>query len=180
MEKWADYEDEIQRLRAQNRAAVDPARSVTPPNSTSDEPVGSGSPSKSYYIPDRLSSFLSPRKSTANLQAAVGQRPASPTTTELAAALAKEQSLRQAAEKKLDGSSAELEELSSQLFSEANEMVATERKARFKLEQRIEILEKRDVEKRTRLDKLEGAMSRIERVREILATPSRKDTPTRT
>lgn len=169
VEKLADYEDEIHQLRAQSRATVDPARSVTPPNNPSDDAVGPASPSKSYYIPDRLSSFLSSRKSTVNLQAASVQSPGTPTTTELVAALTREQNLRQAAEKKLDGSSAELEELSAQLFTQANEMVATERKARAKLEERVEVLEKRDTEKRARLDKLEGALSRIDRVRGLLA-----------
>ena len=61
-----------------------------------------------------------------------------------------------------------MEELSAQLFEQANEMVATERKARAKLEERIEILERRDVEKRKRLERLEGAMQRIERVRGLL------------
>ena len=48
-------------------------------------------------------------------------------------------------------------------------MVAEERRARAKLEQRVDELERRDMEKRRRLDKLEGAMSRIERVRLMLA-----------
>ena len=48
-------------------------------------------------------------------------------------------------------------------------MVATERKARAKLEERVAILERRDVEKRKRLERLENAMGRIERVRGLLA-----------
>lgn len=47
-------------------------------------------------------------------------------------------------------------------------MVATERKARAKLEERVVVLEGRDVEKRKRLERLEGAMMRIERVRGLL------------
>jgi predicted RNase H-like nuclease (RuvC/YqgF family) len=90
----------------------------------------------------------------------------------LVAALTREQALRQAAEKKLDEGSGELEELSAQLFMQANEMVATERKARAKLEERVEVLEKRDTEKRKRLERLEGAVQRIERVRGLLAPGS--------
>jgi predicted RNase H-like nuclease (RuvC/YqgF family) len=86
--------------------------------------------------------------------------------------LRKEQSLRVGAEKKLDEASGELEELSAQLFMQANEMVATERKARAKLEERVEVLEKRDGEKRKRLERLEGAVQRIERVRNLLAPGS--------
>lgn len=62
----------------------------------------------------------------------------------------------------------ELEELSAQLFQQANEMVATERKARAKLEERVEILERRDGEKGKRLEMLESQMRRIERVRGLL------------
>lgn len=89
-------------------------------------------------------------------------------TSDLQAALSREQMLRQQAEGKLDQASGELEELSTQLFQQANEMVATERKARAKLEERVAILERRDQEKRKRLESLEAAMKRIERVRLLL------------
>ena len=62
-----------------------------------------------------------------------------------------------------------MEELSAALFEQANEMVADERRARAKLEERVGELEKRDAEKRRRLERLEGAMGRIERVRNLLA-----------
>lgn len=82
--------------------------------------------------------------------------------------LTREQSLRQAAESRVSKTNEELEELSAQLFTEANEMVATERKARAKLEERVAVLERRDQEKRTRLEVLESRLGRIERVREML------------
>lgn len=82
--------------------------------------------------------------------------------------LTREQSLRQAAESRVSQTNEELEELSAQLFTEANEMVATERKARAKLEERVAVLERRDKEKRTRLEVLESRLGRIERVREML------------
>lgn len=63
----------------------------------------------------------------------------------------------------------ELEDLSASLFQSANEMVATERRARSKLEQRLVVLEKRDVEKCVRLSVLEQAVDRIQRVRGILS-----------
>jgi len=62
----------------------------------------------------------------------------------------------------------EIEELSATLFSQANEMVANERKARAKLEERVAVLEHRDEEKRRRLERLEGAMRRLERVKGLL------------
>lgn len=68
-----------------------------------------------------------------------------------------------------------MEELSAQLFMQANEMVATERRARAKLEERssrleerVRTLESREEGKRVRLERLEGAVVRIERVRVLL------------
>lgn len=55
-----------------------------------------------------------------------------------------------------------------QLFSQANEMVAQERKARVKLEERVAMLERRDVEKRARLERLEKAMERVDRLRKLV------------
>ncbi|ERF73047.1 hypothetical protein EPUS_08611 [Endocarpon pusillum Z07020] len=91
--------------------------------------------------------------------------PASETLTTM---LQAEKKARLAAESSLSQAHNELEELTAQLFSQANEMVATERKARAKLEERIELLEKRDGDKRVRLDRLEKAMGRIERVRGLV------------
>jgi predicted RNase H-like nuclease (RuvC/YqgF family) len=75
------------------------------------------------------------------------------------------------AEGKVSQMNREVEDLSVQLFQQANEMVASERKARAKLEERVETLEKRDVDKRKRLERLENALARIERVRGLLAPP---------
>lgn len=63
----------------------------------------------------------------------------------------------------------EIEELSVTLFSQANEMVAEERRARAKLEERIELLEKKDKDKMGRLDRLEKAVSRLDRVKAMLS-----------
>lgn len=171
VDKWADYEDELQQLRSQNATPVAQTRSSTPTNAAPDDAArDSPMSARASYLPvqSRLSSFLTSRKSTQVLP----PQP-TPSTTDLVAALAREQTLRQAAEGKLDESSAELEELSSQLFQQANEMVATERKARAKLEERVALLERRDGEKRLRLERLESAMQRIERVRGLLAPNAR-------
>jgi predicted RNase H-like nuclease (RuvC/YqgF family) len=77
------------------------------------------------------------------------------------------------AEGKVNQMNQEVEDLSVQLFQQANEMVASERKARAKLEERVDMLEKRDAEKRKRLERLESALNRIERVRGLLAVPVR-------
>lgn len=65
----------------------------------------------------------------------------------------------------------EIEELSVQLFSQANEMVAQERKARARLEARVELLEKKDQDKMARLERLEKAVNRIDRVKAMLSGP---------
>ncbi|KAH8801559.1 hypothetical protein F5884DRAFT_862252 [Xylogone sp. PMI_703] len=174
VDRWADYEDEIQKLRSQqqrqsqsqqSQAIPDIPLHSSPQQQSSPSSERNASPSRiSSYLPvqNRLSSFLTSRKPLP-AQAAV------PATNDLVAALNREQSLRAAAESKLSAASGELEELSAQLFMQANEMVATERKARAKLEERVAILEKRDVDKRKRLERLEGAVARIERVKGLLA-----------
>ncbi|ODH48002.1 hypothetical protein GX48_05849 [Paracoccidioides brasiliensis] len=85
--------------------------------------------------------------------------------TALQSALSREQTLRKQAESRLNQTNSELEELTAQLFCQANEMVAQERRARAKLEERVDVLERRDAEKRDRLDRLERAVERVERVR---------------
>ncbi|GKT84701.1 ribosomal protein L32 [Colletotrichum tofieldiae] len=151
VDRWADYEDELTRLRI--------AASQT----------------------STLSQLLSPRsmKSTPNLRApspptaGAAGNPAS--TEDLREALSREQNLRLAAESRLSTTSQEVEELSVSLFEQANEMVATERRARARLEERVETLEKRDQDKRRRLERLEGAVGRIERVRSLLGEMNVKD-----
>lgn len=96
-----------------------------------------------------------------------GHSPA-PSTDDLLDALTREQQLRLAAEGKLNDTSREVEELSVTLFEQANEMVATERRARARLEERVGELERREGEKKRRLDRLESAVGRIERVRNLL------------
>lgn len=97
-----------------------------------------------------------------------GRQGQSLTLVGLQSSLETERTLRQKAESSLLESQNELEELTAQLFGQANEMVATERKARAKLEERVKLLETRDGEKRKRLDRLEKAVERIERVRRMV------------
>lgn len=54
------------------------------------------------------------------------------------------------------------------MFQTANEMVAEERKMRSKLEERVNVLEKREKEKEGRLGMLERAVDTISRVRVLL------------
>ncbi|KAJ4321645.1 hypothetical protein N0V84_005197 [Fusarium piperis] len=181
VDRWADYEDELTSLRAQLASSPTPQKQppATPTN-TRMSFLQSGT--------SRLSALLSPRKSHPDLgsietnpsrppnqrSASSGSHPQlppppSPSAEDLLEALSREQNLRKEAETKVATTSQEVEELSAALFEQANEMVAEERRARAKLEQRVDELERRDQEKRRRLDKLEGAMNRIERVRLLLA-----------
>ncbi|KAG7120355.1 hypothetical protein HYQ44_004851 [Verticillium longisporum] len=185
VDRWADYEDELANLRKQVNAQPQPKQS--PPQ----QPLPS--PSRSSFLPttgvaNRLSAMLS-RKSTPNLRPS--SIPSTPTLTrtpapeeegfgddgpahplnahaDLLSALHHEQHLRRAAESRLSTTDQEVEELSVSLFEQANEMVATERRARARLEERVETLEKREADKKRRLDRLEGAVGRIERVRSLL------------
>lgn len=186
VDRWADYEDELSRLRAASTTSVATTASPPPPSS-----VAASSP-RSSFLPSgaaaRISQLLAPRKSTPNLAAqaaanninsnggrgsisaaSYGTRASvTASTDDLMEALSREKELRVQAEGKLNDTSREVEELSATLFEQANEMVANERRARAKLEERVNVLERRDVEKRDRLERLEGAMGRLERVRSLL------------
>lgn len=113
---------------------------------------------------------------------------------ELEATLIKEQTARIAAETKVKEVNSEVEELSASLFQQANDMVAAERrenaglrdkikaleesnggadqvlkKENERLQQKIASLEQRDVDRKRRLEKLEAAQKRIDRVRTMLS-----------
>ncbi|KAH8652409.1 hypothetical protein BX600DRAFT_516446 [Xylariales sp. PMI_506] len=190
VDRWADYEDELSRLRASSATPTLTARTTT----TNTDP----SPRSSFLgaTSGRISQLLGTRKSVPNLNsvntkhatstppiptittgdASSPEATTSPSTNrghsmeeqELREALNREQELRRAAEGRLNETSREVEELSVSLFEQANEMVATERRARAKLEERVGVLERRDEEKRGRLQRLEGAIGRIERIGRLL------------
>ncbi|KAJ6261854.1 hypothetical protein Dda_2653 [Drechslerella dactyloides] len=90
---------------------------------------------------------------------------------DLSNALCEERRHREIAEKKLNEVKNELEDLSVSLFQQANEMVSSERRARARLEERVTMLEQRDVDKRVRLEMLEKGFDRIQRVRGVLNIP---------
>jgi predicted RNase H-like nuclease (RuvC/YqgF family) len=153
VDKLADYEDELRQLKSQQ----DPNSNPTPP---------AGEPAN---LPARFTSYLRARGQSPSNSSTDARPPSSRRESDLQAALAREQDLRQKAEGQVNQMSGELEDLSQTLFEQANTMVANERKARAKLEERVEVLERRDVDKRKRLERLEGALRRIERVRGLLA-----------
>ncbi|CAD0013005.1 unnamed protein product, partial [Aureobasidium pullulans] len=104
-----------------------------------------------------------PKTPAASKSSPMAPSPSSAALTDLQQALAKESKARVAAEKKYHELEQELEDLSATLFEQANEMVAKERKEKAKLEERIKVLEERDMLSRKRLEMVEGALGRIER-----------------
>jgi hypothetical protein len=182
-DRLADYEDELSRLRSAANTSGAAAKSTTTATPTTDNrsqtPEPNGSPRSSGLLPStggvtgRISQLLTPRKSVGNLASAGSGGAPDSSSDELLLALTREKQLRVAAEGKLNDTSREVEELSVTLFEQANEMVANERRARAKLEERVTVLERRDAEKRERLDRLEGAMGRIDRVRALLEKSGR-------
>jgi len=201
--RWADYENELAQLRGSlHSPATLTAPSTNPSPLPSPPPrpkainaaaanAGNGpmaqvadilsplqppklSPIRASFLPSprRISSLLAPRKSTPNLR--VGPA-GSDSVEDLTAALAREQTLRKDAEARLRRTSAEVEELSAALFEQANEMVATERRARAKLEERVGVLEAREDSKKRRLEILEEAVGRMQKVRNVLDQQREKE-----
>ncbi|PSK43004.1 Rab guanine nucleotide exchange factor SEC2 [Elsinoe australis] len=170
LNRLASYEDEIRQLRMQRnaaQAAITPTPTPVDPQQQHSYNNSVDSSASNGYGLNRFASFR------------MGRKPSAGTSTnqsvdlgDLQSQLAKETQARVEAEKKAETLNAELEDLSQNLFEQANEMVATERKARSKLEERVAVLENRDKEKSRRLEKIEGAMKRLERVKTLLAPPS--------
>lgn len=195
MEKLADYEEQIHALRSQaqkNDIAQAQADAVSTPIPTTPTASSTPAPNGQPFSPsqqqqqqqqqqpqNRLGAFASFLRSNSSSRPSTSadrsaQSSSTPTTAtptgvagdpSLQDALNREQALRQAAETRLTQANSELEDLTATLFGQANEMVAQERRARAKLEDRVEVLERRDGEKRRRLERLEKAIARVERVR---------------
>ncbi|KAF2138717.1 uncharacterized protein K452DRAFT_233427 [Aplosporella prunicola CBS 121167] len=186
VDRIADYEDELRRLRSSQTAgskrfSVDPALALTPSTSIASEdgirphtanPTGAAPASRMSRFSSLLTrkSISGPSSSGPSVTPLPSALPHRSDDDELRDALEKERCLRRDAETKVSAMSSEIEELSVTLFQQANEMVAEERRARAKLEERVAVLEKRDKEKRSRLERLENAVKRIDRVRGLLAT----------
>ncbi|KAF9892507.1 hypothetical protein FE257_001616 [Aspergillus nanangensis] len=170
-DKLAQYEDEVRRLRTQSRSSASSSSSSAQFPDPPDTQQQGRLSTLTSFLPYRRPSTTSPTQTAAQPAVAQPSPPSSAPheeTAELQNALNREQDLRRAAESQLSQANTELEDLTAQLFSQANEMVAQERKARARLEERVAVLERRDVEKRSRLDRLEKAMERVERVRALV------------
>ncbi|KAF2723653.1 hypothetical protein K431DRAFT_292339 [Polychaeton citri CBS 116435] len=167
--RFANYENEIRRLNALVRAR----------NASEDGSVDESSHGNNVRSPmtvskpgiSRFGSFMYPRKPSGTVERMPPQISNASTRErerELEAALTKEQALRQAAEHKVAEVNGEIEELSTTLFQQANEMVATERRENAKLKERLQIVERRDIDRKRRLERLEAAQKRIDRARALL------------
>ncbi|QIW94496.1 hypothetical protein AMS68_000014 [Peltaster fructicola] len=167
-QRFAEYENEIRVLTAELRSEKRKQLSDTQADPIT--PIGRPTPPGI----SRFGSFIGNRK------------PSTPTSPnrerELEAALAQERIQRLAAEKKVNEVNGEIEELSTTLFQQANEMVSTERKENAALRERIRVLEERDAktavrlaaleqrdsDRKRRMEKLENAIKRIERAKALL------------
>jgi hypothetical protein len=167
VDKCADYEDQLRTMKRTNTfdSNLVPDRLSTEDTrpSTSHSTTAGGKQSRFSFLTGRRGSPA---------QSILPPPPPPIADPELLEQLEKERALRAKAEERAKMVDSEIEELSVQLFSQANEMVATERKARAKLEARVEQLEKKDKDKMARLERLENAVSRVERVKALLAAPS--------
>ncbi|PNS19219.1 Rab guanine nucleotide exchange factor SEC2 [Sphaceloma murrayae] len=171
LNRLASYEDEIRQLRMQRTAAhTTPAPTPVDPQHSYNNSVDSAA-SNGYGL-NRFASFRMGRKPS------TGASNSSVDLGDLQSQLQKETQARVEAERKAAQLNGELEDLSQNLFEQANEMVATERRARSKLEERIKVLERRDQDKSKRLEKIEGAMKRLDRVKALLAGNGPPSPPT--
>jgi DNA anti-recombination protein RmuC len=175
-QRFADYENDIRTLTAELRLAKKRNDSLDS-TATVESAKAAGQPTAPVGLA-RLGSFMHSRKTSA---LAPSSTP-TPRERELEALLTQSQAQRLAAENKVDNMSAEIEELTGSLFSQANEMVADERREGARLRERIRFLEERDAkfamkvqrieerdrDRKRRLERLERAMMRIERAKELL------------
>ncbi|KAL8661573.1 MAG: hypothetical protein Q9202_005459 [Teloschistes flavicans] len=183
-------------LPSARRSASTPPSSAPPTQLTHSQSVRQA-PSQPQSHPLSSSSGVGGHHHTAS-----NPLPTDSSTSDMATALANEHALRVAAEAHLSASQTEIEELSTQLFSEANEMVATERRnlaslqakhaqlqeeargwerhvkereeRERRLRERLKVLEGRDGEKRFKWEELERRVGRVERVKALLGEDGRR------
>jgi hypothetical protein len=177
VDRCADYEDQIRSLKLsqdRDRPSRHHASTSLEISRISNEDARPATAGATATRPSRFSFLTGRRPSPHHTNSQPPPTISTSHTTpdvELLHELERERKLRAKAEERAQLVDSEIEELSVQLFSQANEMVATERRARAKLEERIETLEKKDKDKMARLDRLEKAMSRLDRVKAMLNQP---------
>lgn len=141
-QKFADYENEIRTLEAKLRQ--EQRKNTAAGNGGTDGAAPAPPPATDKPQPQpQLSRFgsLMRKPSPSQTNGAVQAPPAR--EKELEEKVVKEQTARIAAEKKVKEVNAEIEDLSTTLFQQANEMVAAERKENAALAEKIRALEQR-------------------------------------
>lgn len=192
--RFIDYENELRVLRETLRQQQLHQRQGSASSSKSDEHPNSAPPAVPPLDRPGLSRFGSFMRKASGASLAPSDASHDNRHHELEATLIKEQTARIAAETKVKEVNSEVEELSASLFQQANNMVAAERrenaglrdqikaleeatgsvdetlrKENERLQQKIASLEQRDVDRKRRLEKLEAAQRRIDRVRTMLS-----------
>ncbi|KPI38155.1 uncharacterized protein AB675_1071 [Cyphellophora attinorum] len=170
VDRLADYEDQLGALRAEqsqqqqhgqaNGRNSGDQQMLPPPPPSAIDTTSLAAPWQHLRPPlHQTNSAPAPLPQSASTE---------PTLHSLQATLTTERTLRERAESTLNQTQLELEELTATLFGQANEMVAEERRARSKLEERVRVLERRERERGERLKRLEGRIERVERVRGLV------------
>jgi hypothetical protein len=181
VDKCADYEDQLRsntKTSPNTLLRTNTADSLAPSRASTEEQRRPSTGTSLSAKQSRFSFLTGLRTSPAqNVPPFASPSASQPIDTELLSQLENERALRAKAEDRARKVDSEIEELSVQLFSQANEMVASERKARAKLEARVELLEKQGKDKAARLERLEKAVSRIDRVKAMLAAPTPTPVP---
>ncbi|KZM23656.1 uncharacterized protein EKO05_0005337 [Ascochyta rabiei] len=176
--KCASYEDQLRTLKTTPPTSNGAVRNNTSEPFDASSPDGrpSTSAASAHTRATSRFSFLTSRLTSPVNPTTAPPIPAPSGDADLLHELERERALRAKAEDRVRTIDSEIEELSVTLFSQANEMVAEERRARAKLEARIELLEQKDKDKMARLDRLEKAVSRLDRVKALLNKDETADT----
>ena len=141
-QKFADYENEIRTLEAKLRQEQRKNAVSTADNGASVAASAAPAPAPERPQLSRFGSLMRKPSPSNQVNGAAVQAPG-PREKELEEKVVKEQTARIAAEKKVKEVNAEIEDLSTTLFQQANEMVAAERKENAVLAEKIKVLEKR-------------------------------------
>ncbi|KAI5302968.1 hypothetical protein KEM56_000168 [Ascosphaera pollenicola] len=173
----AECQNENLELHAKLQQAQCQQNAVSRPETPSRPIDGFPGQGKSGYLspsPPQSQRASSPSRFKSFFRSRDSQRPSNASTSSIASdpslqeALSRETQLRKEVERMLEKTNDEIEDITVELFSRANEMVAKERRDVAKLKEKIEMLEKRDLQKGARLERLERAVTRCDRVRSLI------------
>lgn len=163
----ADLQDELRSMRAAARQRDERDAAAA------QEAEGSGLRSMSTYFTGRRASGLPvtvPPRSNSMLpnkhMSSLGKRQED--EDDISEKLKREMKMRLDLEAKYKRLQDESEVLSQSLFEEANQMVAAERKLNHVATVKLQLLQDREADRKQRLEELEAAVGRIQRVRSIL------------